>query len=74
MEVDESDGSIEGFNPEITVALNSDWDHVDQYSDPDAFMQTLGDLFERTRERIIIPNEDKFISLLIPSNPKLKLP
>ena len=64
VEVDESDGSIEGFNPEITVALNGDWDHVDQYSDPDAFMQTLGDLFERTRERIIIPNEDKFISLL----------
>ena len=27
-------------------------------------MQTLGDLFERTRKRIIIPNEDKFISLL----------
>ena len=36
-EVDESDGTIERFSPEITVAVNLDWDHPDHY-------RQLGDL------------------------------
>jgi UDP-N-acetylmuramate--alanine ligase len=30
-EVDESDGTIDGFSPEITVIVNLDWDHPDRY-------------------------------------------
>ena len=30
-EVDESDGTIDGFAPEITVIVNLDWDHPDRY-------------------------------------------
>ena len=33
IEVDESDGTIEGFCPDITLVLNYDWDHVDQYEE-----------------------------------------
>ena len=30
-EVDESDGSIEHFSPEITLLTNLDWDHTEHY-------------------------------------------
>ena len=30
-EIDERDGTIERFSPEITVAVNLDWDHPDFY-------------------------------------------
>ena len=33
-EIDESDGTIGRFSPEITVALNLDWDHPDHYRTP----------------------------------------
>lgn len=31
-EVDESDGTIDGFAPEVTVITNLDWDHADHYA------------------------------------------
>ncbi len=30
-EVDESDGTIDRFSPEVTVMVNLDWDHADHY-------------------------------------------
>lgn len=53
LEVDESDGSIDSFSPWITVCLNCDWDHVDQYSDRSSFAETLRRLFSRTKDTII---------------------
>jgi UDP-N-acetylmuramate-alanine ligase len=32
-EVDESDGTIGAFSPDVTVAVNLDWDHPDYYRD-----------------------------------------
>jgi UDP-N-acetylenolpyruvoylglucosamine reductase len=55
MEIDESDGTIDQFSPETTVALNSDWDHVDRYSSPNAFSRTLQSLFARTKQSIVLP-------------------
>jgi len=34
-EVDESDGTIDAFAPEITVIVNFDWDHPDRYRSPE---------------------------------------
>ena len=51
--MDESDGSIDSFSPWITVCLNCDWDHVDQYSDRSSFAETLRKLFSRTKDTII---------------------
>ena len=31
-EIDESDGTIDQFQPEVTVLLNADWDHPDYYT------------------------------------------
>lgn len=56
MEVDESDGSIDGFSPWMTVCLNCDWDHVDQYADRKSFAHTLRNLFSRTKNTIIYGN------------------
>lgn len=67
LEVDESDGTIDGFAPDYTLALNCEWDHVDQYDDSQAFLKTLGDLFKRTRKAAVFPensNIDKLVKKL----------
>jgi UDP-N-acetylmuramate--alanine ligase len=43
-EVDESDGTIGGFSPEITVIVNLDWDHPDRYGSPADFEEAFAAL------------------------------
>ncbi|MBW8782484.1 MAG: UDP-N-acetylmuramate dehydrogenase [Verrucomicrobia bacterium] len=53
-EIDESDGTIGRFSPEITVAVNLDWDHPDHYrrqADLEAAFQAL---FVRTRGVVLV--------------------
>lgn len=57
-EIDESDGTIENFYPEITVALNADLDHTDTYADQSALEGMFERLFERTKRKIIFPESD----------------
>jgi len=52
-EIDESDGTIDGFSPEITVVTNLDWDHPDHYREPVALEATFSALFGRTRQAIL---------------------
>ena len=54
-EVDESDGTIAAFSPDITVAVNLDWDHPDYYRDEAALEGVFRALFERTRTAVVIP-------------------
>lgn len=54
-EVDESDGTIVNFSPEITVAVNLDWDHPDYYRREEDLEKTFRNLFERTRRAVFIP-------------------
>lgn len=54
-EVDESDGTIGAFSPEITVAVNLDWDHPDYYRTEADLERVFIDLFHRTRGAIFIP-------------------
>ncbi len=53
-EVDESDGTIERFEPEVCVAVNLDWDHPDQYRSADEFQAAFAALFRRTRSAVLI--------------------
>ena len=55
LEVDESDGTIDLFNPTITLALNCDWDHVDLYDSKESIGKTFKALFSRTISNIITP-------------------
>lgn len=52
-EIDESDGSINAFSPEVTVLLNLDWDHVDYYKDIDALRSVFVSLLQRTRGKVL---------------------
>jgi UDP-N-acetylenolpyruvoylglucosamine reductase len=54
-EIDESDGTIDGFTPEITVAVNFDWDHPDRYRTEAELEATFVNLFRRTRSLVLIP-------------------
>ncbi len=56
-EVDESDGTIGGFSPEVTVAVNLDWDHPDYYRTEADLERVFADLFRRTRSLILIPSD-----------------
>lgn len=55
LEVDESDGTIDLFSPETTLALNCEWDHVDLYKSEESMGDTFRELFERTKTNLIVP-------------------
>jgi len=57
-EVDESDGTIDNFSPEITVAVNFDWDHADRYRTEAELEATFINLFRRTRQLVLFPQWD----------------
>ena len=54
-EVDESDGTIKNFSPEITLVVNLDWDHPDYYKTEADLERTFRELFERTQRAVFIP-------------------
>lgn len=53
-EIDESDGTIERFSPELTVAVNLDWDHPDHYRQLAELEATFAALFARTRAHVLV--------------------
>ena len=56
-EVDESDGTIDQFNPEVTVLLNLDWDHADRYSDEAMIDEAFRQLIQRTGGHVLVSKE-----------------
>jgi UDP-N-acetylmuramate--alanine ligase len=53
-EIDESDGTIDRFSPEIAVAVNLDWDHADYYRTAAELEEAFAALFRRTRGAVLI--------------------
>ena len=53
-EIDESDGTIGAFSPEITVAVNLDWDHPEHYRRAEDLERAFAELFARTRGTVLI--------------------
>lgn len=53
IEIDESDGTINEFSPAITVLVNLDWDHADQYDGMAAIEDTFAGLLDRTTETVL---------------------
>jgi UDP-N-acetylenolpyruvoylglucosamine reductase len=56
-EVDESDGTIDAFNPEVTLLLNLDWDHADRYASEAMLNEAFRQLIERTRSHVLLSVE-----------------
>lgn len=54
-EVDESDGTIDAFSPEVTLVLNIDWDHADRYGDAAKLEAAFTRLFSRTKRVVLLP-------------------
>ena len=53
-EIDESDGTIERFAPELTVVVNLDWDHPDFYRQQSDLEATFAALLARTRGTVLV--------------------
>ncbi len=53
-EIDESDGTIGRFSPEITVVVNLDWDHPDYYRTADELESAFRALFQRTKRAVLV--------------------
>ncbi len=53
-EIDESDGTIAHFSPELTLSVNLDWDHVDHYRRAEDLGAAFGALFARTQDRVLV--------------------
>jgi len=60
-EIDESDGTIENFSPEICCALNYDLDHTYTYNNNNDLKQMFVRLFSRTKKLVLIPSNDKVL-------------
>ena len=66
-EVDESDGTIGCFSPEITVIVNLDWDHPDRYRSPSELEVAFAALCARTRGSILVSDACPVSLRLAPS-------
>ena len=53
-EIDESDGTIEQFTPQLTVVVNLDWDHPDHYRQFSELEATFAALLARTRGAVLL--------------------
>jgi UDP-N-acetylmuramate--L-alanine ligase/UDP-N-acetylenolpyruvoylglucosamine reductase len=51
-EIDESDGTIDAFTPDILVCVNVDWDHCDRYRHESDIERAFEALARRTRTAI----------------------
>lgn len=56
-EVDESDGTMDHFSPEVTVVLNVDWDHADRYSSGEMLDDAFRQLIVRTKEQVLLSTD-----------------
>jgi UDP-N-acetylmuramate--alanine ligase len=66
-EIDESDGTIDRFSPQITVATNLDWDHPDYYRQLADLEATFAALFQRTRGAVLISDACALSARLAPA-------
>ncbi|MGE9296895.1 MAG: UDP-N-acetylmuramate dehydrogenase [Puniceicoccales bacterium] len=71
-EIDESDGTVEGFSPEVTVAVNFDWDHADLYRSESELRAAFQRLFSRTSRRVVVPDRCSTLSGLADAEKTLR--
>lgn len=61
VEVDESDRTINLFDPEITIGLNFDWDHCSEYKNAEDLGLVFEDLFKRTKGLVLVSQPDLYL-------------
>lgn len=55
IEIDESDGTIEAFSPDVSIILNADHDHHAFYPRYEDYLAALSRLAERTKTKVVLP-------------------
>ncbi|MDR2436313.1 MAG: UDP-N-acetylmuramate dehydrogenase [Puniceicoccales bacterium] len=65
-EIDESDGTIGNFSPEITLALNYDDDHIINYRDSNGLKSAFRNLFARTKSKVYVTADDEVFREMVP--------
>ncbi len=53
-EIDESDGTIAAFSPELTLVVNLDWDHPDHYRRQEELESAFAALMQRTHGTVLV--------------------
>lgn len=53
LELDESDGTIDLFCPDISLILNTDWDHPGYYKDANSYKTAFQQLAVRTQQHVL---------------------
>lgn len=66
-EIDESDGTIARFSPEITVVVNLDWDHPDFYRRLSDLEATFTALAGRTKGTVLVSDACALSARLAPA-------
>lgn len=69
-EIDESDGTITLFNPDYTVILNIEEEHLDFYEDLSTILTAFETLGEQTKKKIFYCVDDRESFLLFAKNEK----
>ena len=64
-EIDESDGTIDAFAPEVTLATNLDWDHPDHYRRLDDLVEAFAALFHRTKSAVLSSDACSFSQRIV---------
>jgi UDP-N-acetylmuramate--alanine ligase len=65
-EIDESDGTIDCFSPEVTVLVNLDWDHPDRYGSLAELETAFSALCARTRGTVLVSDASALSLRLAP--------
>lgn len=68
-EVDESDGTMDYFSPEVTVVLNIDWDHADYYSSAARLDAAFRQLMQRTKVQVLLSTDGDLTERFIDTGP-----
>jgi UDP-N-acetylmuramate--L-alanine ligase/UDP-N-acetylenolpyruvoylglucosamine reductase len=69
-EIDESDGTIDRFSPEITVIVNLDWDHPDYYRHTADLESTFAALVARTRGTVLVSDACAMSARVVAGQPE----
>jgi UDP-N-acetylmuramate-alanine ligase len=70
VEADESDGTVAGYTPDISIITNIEYDHMEHHASEDAFIACFEKLISHTKERVYYCADDPIAKRLCSAYPK----
>ena len=72
VEADESDGTVKGYTPEISVITNIEFDHMEHHDSEAAFIACFEQLIRQTKEQVFYCGEDPIAQKICAGNSRCK--